>query len=34
MVVVDDHDSAFKATEHLIEAGYWKIAHLVGLKIC
>ena len=29
-VVVDDHDGAFRAVEHLILSGYKKIAHLAG----
>lgn len=29
-VTVDDHDGAFKATEHLIEMGYRRIAHISG----
>ncbi|MBN1780793.1 substrate-binding domain-containing protein [bacterium] len=29
-VVVDDHDGAYKATEHLILSGYKKIAHIAG----
>ena len=29
-IIVDDHDGAFKATEHLIEMGYKRIAHLSG----
>jgi DNA-binding LacI/PurR family transcriptional regulator len=29
-VIVDDHDGAFKATRHLIEMGYKRIAHLSG----
>lgn len=29
-VIVDDHDGAFKATEHLIEMGCRRIAHLSG----
>jgi len=29
-VIVDDHDGAFKATEHLIKQGYTRIAHLGG----
>ncbi|AHM58522.1 transcriptional regulator [Flammeovirgaceae bacterium 311] len=29
-VTVDDHDGAFNATEHLIEKGYSRIAHISG----
>lgn len=29
-VIVDDHDGAFKAVEHLIQRGYKRIAHLGG----
>ncbi len=29
-VIVDDHDGAYRATEHLIEMGYKRIAHLSG----
>jgi len=29
-VIVDDHDGAFSAVEHLINQGYRKIAHLAG----
>lgn len=29
-VTVDDHDGAFNATEHLIEKGYKRIAHISG----
>lgn len=29
-VIVDDHDGAFQATEHLIKQGYTRIAHLGG----
>ncbi|MBW3545317.1 MAG: LacI family transcriptional regulator [Bacteroidetes bacterium] len=29
-IMVDEHDGAFKATEHLIEAGCRRIAHLSG----
>jgi len=29
-VVVDDHDGAFRAVEHLILSGYKRIAHLAG----
>lgn len=28
--IVDDHDGAFKAVEHLISGGYRRIAHLAG----
>jgi DNA-binding LacI/PurR family transcriptional regulator len=31
-VVVDDYEGAFKATEHLIDRGYKKIAHLAGIQ--
>lgn len=29
-VIVDDHDGAFKAVEHMIEMGYKRIAHISG----
>lgn len=29
-ITVDDHDGAFKATEHLIQNGYKRIAHISG----
>lgn len=29
-VLVDDYDGAFKATRHLIQSGYKKIAHIAG----
>lgn len=31
-VVVDDHSGAFQATQHLIEKGYTRIAHLGGAR--
>jgi LacI family transcriptional regulator len=31
-IVVDDHDGAFQAVEHLIKMGYKRIAHLSGPK--
>lgn len=33
-VVVDNYDGAFRATEHLIQNGYRRIAHLAGSLSC